>query len=149
MKLGLVCSHGGHMTEMRMLLPAFEGHELFYVTYPCKRTEMLAERETIYLTPNIGTSPVLMALAFVRACAILVRERPDVVLSTGAEIAIPYLWVGKLLGARIAYVESWCRVQSRSGTGPLVYPVADLFLVQWPDLLRLYGPKAQYCGGLV
>jgi hypothetical protein len=57
--------------------------------------------------------------------------------------------VGKLLGARIVYIESWCRVHSCSGSGPLIYPVADLFLVQWPDVLRCYGPKARYEGGLV
>ena len=149
MRLALVCSHGGHLTEMTMMLPAFEGHESFFVTYRCARTEALAERECVYLIRNIGTNPLLMALAFVQAVRILVKERPDVVVSTGSEIAIPFSWVGKLLGARVAYIESWCRVHSRSGTGPLVYPVADLFLVQWPDVLRLYGPKALYEGGVV
>jgi hypothetical protein len=52
------------------------------------------------------------------------------------------------LGVRIAFIEGWYRVHTRSGTGPLVYPVVDLFLVQWPDVLRFYGPKACYEGGL-
>ena len=90
-----------------------------------------------------------MAKAYIWALLILARERPDVVLSTGSEIAIPFLWIGKLVGAKTAYVESWCRVRTRSGTGPLVYPVADLFLVQWPEVLNLYGPKARYEGGLL
>ena len=149
MKLALVCSHGGHLTEMETLWSAFEGHECLLISYRCRRTEELAHRQPAYLLDNIGTNPARMAVAFVQAARILWRERPDVVVSTGAEIAIPFLWVGKLLGARTIYIESWCRIRTRSGTGPLVYPVADLFLVQWPTVLSLYGPKARYEGGLI
>ena len=149
MKLALVCSHGGHLTEMMTIGKAFEGHERFFVTYRCSRTEALVSRERVYLLPNIGTNPWLMALAFIQALTILLKERPEVVISTGAEVAIPFSWLGKLLGAKVVYIESWCRIRTRSGTGPLVYPVADLFLVQWPSMLSLYGPKARYEGGLV
>jgi UDP-N-acetylglucosamine:LPS N-acetylglucosamine transferase len=149
MKLALVCCSGGHLTEMELLLPALEGHERFFVTYRSFRTKAMTERERLYLIPFIGMNPLQMLAAFLRAFLILLRERPDVVLSTGAEIAVPFCWVGKLLGARVVYIESWCRVRSHSGSGPLVYPVADLFLVQWPDVVRCYGPKARYEGGLV
>jgi UDP-N-acetylglucosamine:LPS N-acetylglucosamine transferase len=149
MKLALVCSSGGHLTEMTLLLPALEEYEYFFVTYRCLRTEALAERERLYLVSFIGMNPLKMAVAFMHAFFILIKERPDVVLSTGAQIAIPFCWLGKLLGARVVYIESWCRVHSHSGSGPLVYPVADLFLVQWPDALHAYGPKARYEGGLV
>ncbi len=149
MKIGLVCSHGGHLTQMNLLAPAFEGHECFLVTYRCVRTEARAAREPVYLLNNIGLNPLRMAVAFFQALSILLRERPDVVISTGAEIAIPFSWVGKLLGARVVYIETWSRVHTRSGTGPLVYPVADLFLVQWPTVLRFYGPKARCMGGVV
>ena len=149
MKLALVCSHGGHLTQIKMLAPALEGHERFLVTYRCARTETMAARERVYLLTNIGTNPWRMALAFFQALKILLRERPDVVISTGAEIAIPFSWVGKLLGAQVVYIETWSRIRTRSGTGPLVYPVADLFLVQSPEVLRFYGPKACYEGSLV
>ena len=149
LKLALVCSHGGHLTEMQMLSPALDGHDCFLVSYRCRRTEELNSVQRKYLLDNIGTNVARMLAAIAQAARILHRERPDVVLSTGAEIAVPFLWVGKLLGARTVYVESLCRVRTRSGTGPLVYPVADLFLLQWPDLLPIYGPKAQYLGGLL
>jgi beta-1,4-N-acetylglucosaminyltransferase len=149
MKIALVCSHGGHLTQMKLLAPAFEGHERFWVTYRCVRTEAMLPYERVHLLPDIGTNPVRMALAFLKALGIMLEERPNVVVSTGAEIAIPFSWVGKLLGVRVAYIETWSRVQTRSGTGPLVYPVADLFLVQWPDGLCFYGPKARYEGGIV
>ncbi len=149
MKIALVCSHGGHLTQMNMLTRVLEGYEWFWVTYRCVRTEAMTARERVYLLNNIGTNPVRMALAFFQALWILLKERPDVLVSTGAEIAIPFSWVAKSLGMRVVYIETWSRVHTRSGTGPLVYPVADLFLVQWPDVLGSYGPKARYEGGIV
>ena len=149
LKIALVCSHGGHLTEMQTLSPAFAGHDCILITYRCSRTEELSLWPRKYLLNNIGTSVLRMIKAFAQALTILFRERPDVVLSTGAEIAIPFLWIGRFLGARTVYLESWCRVQTRSGTGPLVYPVADLFLVQWPDMVQRYGRKARYLGGLI
>jgi beta-1,4-N-acetylglucosaminyltransferase len=149
LKIALVCSHGGHLTETEMLWPAFVEHDCFLVTYRCQRTERLTLVEHKYLLDHIGTNVWRAIKAIIQAFLILLREQPDVVLSTGSEIAIPFLWIGKLLGAKVVYIESWCRVRTRSGTGPLVYPVADLFLVQWPDLLSRYGPRARYFGGLI
>ena len=148
MKLALVCSPGGHLTEILMLRPALDGHERFFVTPRTVRTEALAARERVYFVPDVGLNLRLMVLTSLRALKILLRERPDVVISTGAEVAIPFSWLGKLLGAKIVYIETWTRVHTRSGTGPLVYPVADLFLVQWPSLLGSYGSKARYEGGV-
>jgi UDP-N-acetylglucosamine:LPS N-acetylglucosamine transferase len=149
MKLALVCSHGGHLTEMQMLWPAFEGHECILISYRCQRTEELSFGGHKYLLGNIGTNVARMTVAFAHAAYILLREHPDVVLSTGAEIAIPFLWLGRLLGARTVYIECSARVRTRSGAGRLVYPISDLFLVQWPSLLGVYGPKARYEGGLI
>jgi UDP-N-acetylglucosamine:LPS N-acetylglucosamine transferase len=134
---------------MELLGPDFSQHECFLVTYRCERTEKLDFVQSKYLLPYIGTNFWRMAEAFLRALLILWRERPDVVLSTGSEIAIPFLWLGKLLNVKTVYIECSCRVRTRSGTGQLVYPVVDLFLVQWPSLLGVYGPKARYEGGLV
>jgi hypothetical protein len=147
LKIALVCSHGGHLTEMEMLAPAFEGHRCFLVTYRSVRTQGLPG--TCYLLHNIGSSPWRLLCAFAHAVRILWRERPDVIVSTGSEIAIPFLWLGRLVGMRTAYVETWCRMTGPSRTGKLVYPASDLFLVQWPALLEHYGPRARYEGGLM
>jgi len=149
LKVALVCSHGGHLTEMQMLWPAFEGQDCFLVSYQSPRTEASTWVMQKYLLPNIGTNIARMMTTALQAVWILGHEQPDVVVSTGAEIAIPFLWVGKLMGVKTVYVESWCRVRSPSGTGPLVYPVSDLFLVQWPALTWAYGPKAHYLGAVL
>ncbi|MDS0280790.1 PssD/Cps14F family polysaccharide biosynthesis glycosyltransferase [Haloarcula onubensis] len=143
----MVSSHGGHLTELRMLADAFAGHDLFYVTYESERTSQLDIDP--YTVENIGTSPVSMATAFGKILRWFWAQRPDVVVSTGSEIAIPAFVVGQLFGATTIFVESWCRVTNRSATGKLVYPFVDHLFVQWPELLDEYGEKAEFQGSVV
>ena len=77
----------------------------------------------------------------------MVREKPDFVVTTGALISFPFCVYAKLMGAKVIYIETFARVKDRSLTGRLVYPIADLFLVQWESLLQFY-PKAKYVGGI-
>lgn len=126
-------------------MEAFEGHETFFLTYDSARTRQL---ENAYLLPIIGTKPWLMAISFLRIIWIFGREHPDVVVSTGSEIAIPTFLASKLLGIKTLFIETWSRVSSPSGTGRIVYYLSDIFLVQWEQLLSRYGPKARYEGGV-
>lgn len=147
MKIALICSHGGHLTEILYLLEAFEGHEIFFVTYDSFRTKDLNYKK--YLLENIGTDPLKMSKAFLQMFKILSKEKPDTIISTGSEIAIPAFIIAKFLKIRTIFIESWCRVKTKSGTGKIVYPLSDLFLVQWPELLELYGKKAKYKGAVI
>ncbi len=149
MKIALVCSHGGHLTETMELLPAFAGHEIFFVTYHGARDREVESLARAYFTQNIGTSVWRMGMACFWAARIIGRERPDVIVSLGAEIAIPFFYLAKLLRIKTIFVESWCRVENLSQTGKLVYPVADQFFVQWPQLLRACGKKARYEGAVI
>jgi beta-1,4-N-acetylglucosaminyltransferase len=146
MKICLVCSHGGHLAEMLHLQEAFEGHETFFITYASARTR---ELERKYLLRNIGTNPLLMAFAFLRTLSILFKERPKLIVSTGSEIAIPAFYLAKLLGMKTIFIESWTRVLQPTGTGRIVYPISDVFLVQWERLLTKYGNKARYEGAIL
>ena len=147
MKILLICSHGGHLTETLYLLKAFEDHEIFFITYDNFRTRDLNYNK--YLINNIGTSPFKMTKAFFQIFKILMKEKPDIIVSTGSEIAIPAFVIAKILRIQTIFIESWCRVKTRSGTGKIVYPLSDLFLVQWPELLELYGKKAKYKGAVI
>ena len=131
---------------MLRLMEAFEGHETFFATYDSARTR---ELERKYLLKNIGRSPWRMLTAGFAAFRILLREKPDLVVSTGSEIAIPFFYIARLLRVRTLFIESWTRVIEPSGTGRLVYPASDVFLVQWPALLDKYGRKARYEGGIL
>ena len=147
MKIALVCSFGGHLTELQAISEAFEGHETFYITYENFRTREITKRK--YLMESIDTDPWMMTKAFVRIGTIMLKERPDVVVSTGSEIAIPAFVWARLLRAETIFIESWCRVSTRSKTGRIVYPLSDLFLVQWPELIDKYGDKAKHEGAVL
>jgi UDP-N-acetylglucosamine:LPS N-acetylglucosamine transferase len=81
------------------------------------------------------------------AWRVIRRHDPDVILSTGAGLAVPFFWVGRLLGRRCVYCESLTRVNSLSLSGWLVYLVSDAFLVQWPGAQRLR--RSRYVGTVV
>jgi UDP-N-acetylglucosamine:LPS N-acetylglucosamine transferase len=149
MKIGLICSHGGHLTEMLELREAFAGHAVFYVTYRSERAQVLAGQERVYQIANIGVNPFRLLQAAWQGARILIRERPDVLVSTGAEIAIPFFYLAWLLRIPTIYLECSCRVITASRAGRLVYPIASAFLVQWESLLQVYGPKSRYVGGLL
>ncbi|MCC7551079.1 MAG: glycosyltransferase [Methanobacterium sp.] len=147
MKISLICSHGGHLTEILNLKDAFEGHDIFFISYDNFRTRDLKERK--YLMENIGTNPWKMVKAFFKIFNILRNEKPDILISTGSEIAIPAFILAKTMKIRTVFIESWCRVKTKSGTGKILYHFSDLFLVQWPELLEFYGEKAKYEGAVI
>jgi UDP-N-acetylglucosamine:LPS N-acetylglucosamine transferase len=68
-----------------------------------------------------------------------------VIISTGAGVAVPFIYVGRLLGIRTIYLESWTRVKGLSLSARLVYPVVDVMLVQWPEVAGKYA-KAMFKG---
>ena len=93
---------------------------------------------------------ILLIKTILKAFKILTKEKPDVIVSTGGgEIAVPFCYIGKILGAKIIFIETLSRITTPSGGGRLVYPIADLFLVQWESLLKKYGTKAKYWGNVI
>lgn len=148
MKICLVCSHGGHLTETLRLLEAFEGHDIFFATYHSSRNEELMKIARVYSTQNIGSNIWRMLKAIPWALGILLKEKPNVIFSLGAEVAIPFFYLGKLLRIRTIFIESWSRLSNPSGTGRIIYPVSDVFLVQWEQMLKQCGKKARYEGAI-
>ena len=145
MKLCLVCSHGGHMTELLELQSVWAKHDVFYITYPSKRR--IPARAFTF--ENLTEKPLRVIPMFFQVFRILRNERPDWLISDGAEIAIPVFFAAKLLGLKTMFIESFSRVNSASFTGRVLYPISDVFLVQWPSLLSEYGPKARYEGAVI
>lgn len=146
MKICLTCSHGGHLTEVLQLMDAFEGQDIFFITYKGARSSELNKKYTLN---NLGKNPVRFLLSIPKVFSILLHEKPDIVISTGSEIAIPVFYTAKLLGIKTMFIESLCRVEEPSLSGKIVYPVSDVFLVQWKQLLSKFGKKAQYWGNVL
>jgi beta-1,4-N-acetylglucosaminyltransferase len=146
MKICLACSHGGHLTEMQRLTDAFKGHDVFFITYDSARTKELFPKYTVN---DPGFNPLNYLICLPIMFGILVREKPDLIVSTGAEVAIPVFYVARLLGIKTMFIESLCRLNELSATGRIVYPVTDIFLVQWKELLNKCGKKVQYWGNVL
>jgi len=149
-KACFIASSGGHWEELMCLKPIAQEHDTFYVTEEGGQAKD-SSLENIYLLPQINRRQKDFLWRFLKlmvsAGKIMRREKPEFLVTTGALIAFPFCLYGKLLGTKVIYIESFARVSDRSLTGRLVYPIADLFLVQWESLLELY-PKAKYVGGI-
>jgi len=147
LKICLVASSGGHLTELLQFVRAFQGHEVFLITNDLFITRDLTNA---YLIKE-GKDPDLSVVVLVfRLLLILFKEKPDVIISTGCFIAIPTFFLGKFLfRAKVIFIESAAQVISPSKTGRIVYPISDLFFVQWASCKQCYGKKARYVGGLI
>jgi UDP-N-acetylglucosamine:LPS N-acetylglucosamine transferase len=146
LQICLTCSHGGHLNEMLQLLEAFDGHDVFYFCYDAETTRVLHNAR---LVPNMARNPVEFLKNLFRAASLFHERRPDLIVSTGAEIAIPVMLVGLLFGARTIYVECGAQVAHPSVTGRVLHHFVDAFFVQWPELLSAYRGRARYAGSLI
>ncbi|WP_418495662.1 PssD/Cps14F family polysaccharide biosynthesis glycosyltransferase [Coprobacter sp.] len=146
-KICLISSHGGHLHELTRSIQNVRGY-MYWVTFRTKHTEALLKDKPHYFVIDPVTSKLKFLLNTFQSLYHLLRERPKVIISTGAGIAIPTMMLGKyLFGAKIIYVESAAAVIEPSRTGQFIYKHADLFLIQWESLKSFY-PNAKYIGVL-
>ena len=75
------------------------------------------------------------------------KEKPDVIISSGTAVAVPFFYIGKLFGAKTVYIEVFDRIDKPTVTGKLVYPVTDKFIVKWEEMKKVY-PKAINLGSI-
>ena len=158
MKICLECAEGGHLDEMLSILDAFKGHDMFFITTKAPTTEGLDQKYKVYyVREQYDTKQkwaiylrelILMSKLLIVSFIILVKERPKAIVSTSGGSTIPLCYLGKLFGVKIIYIESMARIDKPSGTGKLIHPIADLFLVQWESMLKHY-KKAKYWGKVI
>lgn len=149
MKVALACSAGGHLTELLQIKDSVAGSDSFFLTFRREDSKSLPKTGRTHFLIDPKRNPLKFLYNLAQSIRVFVRERPDVVITTGAGVVIPFCYLAKLFRKRIIYLESFCRIKEPSATGRALYPIADLFLVQWPSLLKYYGPKAKYVGGVV
>jgi len=150
MKIGFLASSGGHLEEISCLYPMAKKYDSFLVTEEGGQEKTLWGDRTIKV-PQINRKQKDFIFAYIRlyfkAKKILKKERPDVVISTGALMTYPFCCIAKSLGAKVIYIESFARIDSASLTGKLMKKKADLFCVQWEEGLKFF-PNAEYVGGI-
>ena len=98
--------------------------------------------------PNIVRyNPASWIIGSILSAYLAAKEKPDIVITTGAGIVVFFCVFAKLLGSKLVFIESMAKVKHPTLTAKMLYPFADLFIVQWPDLLK-YFPRAKYLGRL-
>ncbi|MCH2112690.1 MAG: UDP-N-acetylglucosamine transferase subunit ALG14 [Planctomycetes bacterium] len=136
MKLALVTSTGGHLAEMMNLRNAWAEHDRFFVTFPLQDAQSMLDGERVFWAHHPTNRSLKNLLRnFWLAWRILRKEKPDAVISTGAGVAVPFIWVAKLLGIRTAYLECITRIHTVSTAGKMILPVVDVFFGQWEELV--------------
>jgi UDP-N-acetylglucosamine:LPS N-acetylglucosamine transferase len=139
----LVCSNGGHLAQLHRLSPWWHRHEREWVTFAGADTDALLpdERVTVAHSPTTR-NPRNLVLNLGLALRVLRRRRPDVVVSNGAGVAVPFFLAARLLGIPTVYLEVYDRVTTTTMSGRLCKPLSTLFLVQWPEQRSLYPGSA-------
>lgn len=146
MKILIACSSGGHLAQAMALEPWWERHQRLWVTGPTEdaRIKLSRERAIACHWPTQRNVPNLVR-NWKLAGRVLRDFQPDVVFSTGAAVAVPFLLQAHSVGARSIFLETVDRIEKPSLTGRLVYPFVDEYLTQW-DTLGEKLPKAQLVG---
>lgn len=148
MKVCLVGSSGGHLTHLYMLKPFLGNKDRFWVTFDKEDARSLLKGEKVYscyYPTNRNIKNLLKNTAV--AWKVLRKERPDLIISSGAAVAVPFFYLGKLLGAKLIYIEVFDRIDKPTMTGKMVYPVTDQFVVEWEEMKKVY-PKAINLGSI-
>jgi beta-1,4-N-acetylglucosaminyltransferase len=146
----LVCSPGGHLLQMLSLEPAWGHLDTSWVTLRGADAEyLLADADVTIAHGPTNRSLTKLVRNFAIAWRVIRSRRPDVIVSTGAALAVPFFVVGRLHRVRTVYVESLTRTRGLSMSGRMVYPLAGAFFVQWPDAAGPRRRRARYEGNLL
>lgn len=108
----------------------------------------MLQNEKVYFIADPKRNPKKLLQNFNQSIKILRKENPDIIFSTGAAAAVPICYAAKLLGKKLIFVETIAAVNKPSLSGRVVYPIADLFVVQWKSLIKNY-KRAVYGGSLI
>ena len=151
-KVLFIASTGGHLDELMQLKKMFDKYNYYIVTEKTKSNLNLKnkyKKKISYLVygtkDHMLTYPFKLLYNCFKSLYIYLKFRPKYIVSTGAHTAGPMCCIGKIFGSKIIYIETFANSKTKSATGSIVYKFADLFIVQWEDMLELY-PKATFGG---
>lgn len=150
-KICLISSSGGHFEQLLMLRKLGEKNNIFIVTEKTKYNKN--DKKVNYFVMQVNRKEPLFIFKMIgilfKSLYIFLKEKPDVVISTGVLASIPMLFIGHIFKKKVIYIESFAKINSPTMTGNLIYKrkIADQFYVQWESMLEFY-PDAIYKGGI-
>lgn len=145
-KLLFVSASGGHFEQLMMLKPLMKKYPSIIVT---EKTKVKSKADYYMLQAGAKQKPVIIRnlINCILATYIFIKERPTHIISTGGVIGVPFVILSKFTKAKIVFIETFARIHDGTRTGKFMYKHADLFIVQWKSLLKVY-PNAIYGGSI-
>ena len=154
-KVLFIASTGGHLNELLQLSPCFKNYDYLLVTEKTKSNMGLLKKypnRVKFIIPGTYTTlkakivyPFKLLANCFKSLWYFIKSRPDVVVSTGSHNAGPMCLIAHLFGKKVIFIETFANSNSPTRCGKLVYKFADIFIVQWENMLKFY-PKAIYGG---
>ena len=151
-KVLFIASTGGHLDELLQLSNLFNKYDYYIITEKDKSTMDLVNKyhgKVSFLLYGTRQNKILFPFVFIFNCfksiSLYVKIRPEFIVSTGTHTAVPICYIGKLFGSKIIFIETFANKSSKTLSGKIIYPISNLFIVQWKEMLKLY-PKAVYGG---
>ena len=149
-KICFISSSGGHFEQLMMLKPIMDKYSSFIIT---EKTNYLCSVKGIdvYYLKQVNRKEksfiIKMLINVSKSLKVFIKERPDIIISTGVLSTIPLCIISKIFRKKIIYIESFAKINSPTLTGKLLYKISDQFYVQWEEMLAVY-PNAIYRGGI-
>lgn len=142
-------SAGGHITELFAIFDksVIGDNQVIVFTESNQRTRKLKNKTYFFKNPKYNPFPYIPMLF--KCIRIFKKEKPDLLITNGAEVGLPAIIAAKLLRIKTIYLDISAAATIRTLAGKLSYPFADVFLVQYPNMIKHYGKKAKYIGGIV
>lgn len=159
------CNEGGHFSQMMCLSPLFPKYKSFLITDNInisKNDLILLGLNNVYYAMGIAEKRRKLSMSkkimtrwsyfsgyikMFNQCFILwLKLRPKVIISTGSNLAVPLFLLGHIFGSKTVYIESRAKVKSKNLTGKILQKFCNKILVQWPEMLEVYGNNAEYKG---
>ena len=151
-KVLFISSTGGHLVELLQLKEMFKNYDYHIITEKTKSNLKMKKTYKdkidflVYGTKDHFVSyPFKLLYNCFKSLFLYIKIHPDYIITTGAHTAGPICCIGKILGSRIIYIETFANMTSKTITGKLLYPFADKFIVQWESMKKLY-PDADFGG---
>ena len=147
-KVLFISSTGGHLTELMKLEKLFKQYDYFIITEKDITTKYLKEKykKRVNYLPYCTRSKILSYIfiysyLILKTMFLFIKIWPEVIVSTGTHTAVPMCYIAKLFRKKVIYVETYANITRKTLSGKIVYPIADLFIVQWKEMKKIY-PKA-------
>ncbi len=151
-KILFISSTGGHLSELMQLKQLFNKYQYYIVTEKTKSNEYLKNEygdKMEFLAYGTKKNPFTYFFIYffniIKSFIIFLRQKPDIIVTTGTHTAVPMCYIAKIFRKKVIYIETFANRNTKTVAGRFVYPIADVFVVQWKEMLELY-PKAEYWG---